>query len=62
LKRAIDNAKKEYLENIFNEIMEFQRTGRYDLMYMKTKELSWKETQGIQNIGIEDSQGNRRVE
>jgi len=42
--------------------MEFQRTGRYDLMYMKTKELDWKETQGIQNIGIEDSQGNRIVE
>jgi len=62
LKRATDNAKKEYLENICNEIMEFQRTGRYDLMYMQTKELGWKETQGIQNIGIEDSQGNRIVE
>jgi len=54
--------KKEYLENIRNEIVEFQRTGRYDLMYMKTKELGWKETQGIQNIGIDDSQGNRIVE
>ena len=42
--------------------MEFQRAGRYDLMYMKTKELGWKETQGIQNIGIEDSQGHRIVE
>ena len=62
LKRATDNAKKEYLENICNEIMEFQRTGRYDLMYMKTKELGWKENQEIQNIGIEDSQGNRIVE
>ena len=62
LKRATDNAKKEYLENICNEIMEFQRTGRYNLMYMKTKELAWKETQGIQNIGIEDSQGNNIVE
>jgi hypothetical protein len=60
-KRAADHAKKEYLKNICNEIMEFQRTGRYDLMYMKTKELDWKETQGIQNISIEDSQGNRRV-
>ena len=39
LKRATDSAKKEYLENICNEIMELQRTGRYDLMYMKTKEL-----------------------
>jgi hypothetical protein len=35
--------------------MEFQRTVLYDSMYMKTKELSWKETQGIQNTpnGIE---------
>ena len=29
---------------------------------MKTKGLNWKETQGIQNIGIEVSQGNRVVE
>jgi hypothetical protein len=29
---------------------------------MKTKKLGWKETQGIQNIGIEDSQGNRIVD
>jgi type I site-specific restriction endonuclease len=27
LKRATDNAKKEYLENICDEIVEFQRTG-----------------------------------
>ena len=44
------------------EIIEFHRTGRYDLIYMKTKELGWKETQGIQNNGIEDSQGNRIVD
>jgi len=31
-------------------------------MYMTTKELGWKETQGIQNIDIEDSQGNRIVD
>jgi len=62
LKRATDNAKKKYLENIYNDITEFQRTGRYDLMYMKTKELGWKDTKGIQNIGIEDSQRNRIVE
>jgi hypothetical protein len=29
---------------------------------MKTKELGWKDTQRIQNIGIEDSQGNRIIE
>ena len=59
LKRDKEKAKKEYLENTYTEIIEFHRTGRYDLMYMKTKELGWKEIQGIQNIGIEDSQGNR---
>jgi hypothetical protein len=37
LKSATDKAKKEYLESICDEIIEFQRTGRYDLMYMKTK-------------------------
>jgi hypothetical protein len=57
LKRATDNAKKEYLDSICDEIIEFQRTGRYDLMYMKTKKLGWKENHGIQNIDIEDSQG-----
>jgi hypothetical protein len=58
LKRATDNAKKEYLENICDEIIEFQRTERYDLMYMKTRELGWKENHWIQNMGIEESQGN----
>jgi hypothetical protein len=37
LTRATDNAKKECHENIFNKIMDFQRTGRYDFIYMKTK-------------------------
>ena len=55
LKRATEKTRKEYLENLCNEIMELQRTGRYYLMYMKTKELVWKETQAIQNNGIEDS-------
>jgi hypothetical protein len=54
LKRATEKAKTEYIENACTEIMEFHRTGRYDSMYMKTKELGWKETQGIQNIGIEE--------
>jgi len=62
IEKATDNAKKEYLENIHNEIKKFQRTGSYDLMYMKTKEIGWKETQRILNIGIEDSQGNRIVQ
>ena len=31
LKRATERAKKEYHENTCTEIMEFHRTGRYDL-------------------------------
>jgi len=62
LKRVTETAKKEYLENICNEIIGFQRTGHYNLMYMKTKELGWNETQGIQSIGIEDYQMNRTVD
>jgi len=58
LERATEKAKKKYLENACTQIMEFNKTGFYDLMYMKTKEIGWKKTQGIQNIGIEDSQGN----
>ena len=50
MKRTTGNAKKEYLENVFNEIMDFQRTG-----------LGSKETQEIQNIGIEEYQWNRIV-
>jgi hypothetical protein len=40
-------------------MMEFRGTGRYDLM---TKELGWKDIQWIQNIGIENSQGNRMLD
>jgi hypothetical protein len=32
LRRAIDNAKKEYLDSICDKIIEFQRTGCYDLV------------------------------
>jgi hypothetical protein len=62
LKRATDNAEKEHLERLCDQITEFQRTGRYDLMYMKTKELSGQENLGIQSIGIEDSQGNIKID
>jgi hypothetical protein len=37
----------KYLHSICNETTEYQRTGHYDLMYMKTKELGWTENQGI---------------
>jgi hypothetical protein len=44
-------------EGICDEIMEFQTTGRCDIKYIKTKELRWKQNHGIQNNGIEGSQG-----
>jgi hypothetical protein len=31
-------------------------------MYLKPKRLGWKENQGIQNIGIEDSPGTKTVD
>jgi hypothetical protein len=58
LRRATDRAKLEYLESICDEITELQRTGRYDLMYRKAKELDQKENNGIRTFGIEDSRGN----
>jgi hypothetical protein len=37
--------------------MDFQRTGRYDLVYMKTKEVGWKETQGIKILASKTPKG-----
>jgi hypothetical protein len=52
LRRATDKAKLEYLESKCDEIMELQRTGRYDLMYRKVKELDGMENNEIQTFGI----------
>jgi hypothetical protein len=57
LKRATDKAKKKYLESICDKVTEFPRRGHYDLMYVKLKELGWKENRETQNIGIENSKG-----
>jgi hypothetical protein len=57
-KGAIQKAMMEYLESICDKIMELPRTECYDLMYTKMKELGWNESQGIQNIGIDNPQGN----
>jgi type I site-specific restriction-modification system R (restriction) subunit len=42
LKTTTHKSKKEYLKSICYDIMEFQRTGRYDLMYMKSQTLRLK--------------------
>jgi hypothetical protein len=62
LKRAMDSAKKDYIESICNETIVFQITEHYDLMCMKTKELGWKENHGMQNIAIKDSHGNTIID
>jgi hypothetical protein len=48
---------KEYQEIIYDKIMEFQRIGLNDFIYMKTEEQNWKESHVIQNTGTEDSKG-----
>jgi len=48
LKRATDKSKKEYLDNICDKIMEFQRTGCYDFTYTKAKELGRKQKHEIE--------------
>lgn len=58
IERATDKTKKEYLQGICNTIMEFQRKGHYDLMYIKIKKLGQKENHEIQNISTEDYTGN----
>jgi hypothetical protein len=52
MKIVTEKAKKEHFVNIYEDITEFQRTGRYDLLCINKKETGWKEIQGIQNIVI----------
>ena len=54
LNRATEKAKKEYLENAYTEVMEFHRTSRYDLMYMKTKE---QENKGFKKLPLKTPRG-----
>jgi len=42
--------------------MEFQRMGHYHLIYMKAKDVGWKENHGVQTIGIEDSKGSTQID
>jgi hypothetical protein len=58
LRRAADKAKLKYIDSKCDEITELQRTGRCNLMNRKAKEFDRKETNGIQTVGIENSQGN----
>jgi len=37
MERATEKAKNESLESICDDVMEFQRTGLYDSMYLKTR-------------------------
>ena len=39
LRRETDKAKEVYMEELCEEIMDFQKKDRYDLMYQKTQQL-----------------------
>lgn len=54
MKRATDKAKIEYLDSMLRQ-HGISKKRRYDLMYMKTKDVGWKENRGIQNNGIEEA-------
>jgi len=51
LKRATDNAKKEYVGNICHEIMEFQRTEQI----LKENGIDWRERRLISNLYMAES-------
>jgi hypothetical protein len=62
LKGTTEKAKKAYLDRICDEVTEFKRIGCCDLMYMKTKEVGWRENERVQNIDIKDSGGKITVD
>jgi hypothetical protein len=57
LKSLTDKAKKEYLQSICDEIMEFQRTGCSDFMCMKSWEVVWKENVGFETMASKNLEG-----
>ena len=46
------------MEDICEEIMDFQKKGRYDLMYQKAQQFGGKTSKVIRKFGIKDNQGN----
>ena len=54
----IRNIFRKYVPRLWN----FNEQGVIIWCVWRKKEVGWKETQWIQNIGVEDSQGNRKVE
>jgi hypothetical protein len=61
LKKSIYKAKKEHLESVLAETMDFQRTGRHDVTHTKKKKSGWKENGGNQTTGIQDFRRNKIV-
>lgn len=43
-------AKEEYIDRISEVIMEFQRTGCYDLMHWKMNDLGWKKVMEFKSL------------
>ena len=55
--RATEKAENEYLEYICKVFMEFHRTGRYDLMYMKTKNWVGRRPKGFKTLASKTPRG-----
>jgi ribosomal protein L20A (L18A) len=53
-KQATEKAKKEYLEIKQDEIMEFQRTGLHDFMYIK---MGGREKIEFQTLALKNLKG-----
>ena len=47
LRRETDRAKEVYMEEICEEIMDFQKKGRYDLMHQKAQQLDGRTGKAI---------------
>jgi hypothetical protein len=57
LKISMDKVKKECLDSTCDDIMECQRTGHYNLVYMKTKILVGKKTLGFKTLALKTLKG-----
>lgn len=51
MKRATDRAKKEYLDSMLRQ-HGISKKGLYNLMFMKTKDVSWKENMGFKTMTL----------
>lgn len=57
LRKETDTANEKFINETCDENTMLQQTGRYDRMYLKTKETEWKKNKGVQTFDTEYSEG-----